>query len=156
MKFIVLPIEDAKIIFSEKELETHRKSIDGSKVIIHEETLIEKQQAMGMTVLSSEETGQIEWTYPNYEYNSDELNSLLESDEWSNKEEETIEEQVVETAATTREDSIEVIDFVTHMKIENGKYYRENGVIYKCIQTSKLPISNKLSDLVGYYTEIVK
>lgn len=87
MKFIVLPIEDAKIIFSEKELETHRHSIDGSKVIVHEETLLEKRQAMGMTVLPSEETGQIEWTYPNYEYNTDELNSLLESDEWSSKEE---------------------------------------------------------------------
>lgn len=87
MKFIVLPIEDAKIIFSEQELETHRKSIDGSKVIVHEETLIEKQEAMGMSLLLSEETGQIEWTYPNYEYNTDELNSLLESDEWSSKEE---------------------------------------------------------------------
>lgn len=87
MKFIILPIEDAKIIFSEKELETHRKSVDGSQVIVHEETLLEKQQAMGMTILSNEETGQIEWTYPNYEYNTDKLNSLLESDEWSSKEE---------------------------------------------------------------------
>ena len=63
-----------------------RKSIDGTKVIVHEETLIEKQEAMGMTILPSEETGQIEWTYPNYEYNSDELNSILDSDKW-NKEE---------------------------------------------------------------------
>lgn len=86
MKFIVLPIEDAKIIFTEQELETHRKSTDGTEVIVHEETLIEKQEAMGMTVLPSEETGQIEWTYPNYEYNSDELNSLLESDKWKSKE----------------------------------------------------------------------
>ena len=86
MKFIILPIEDAKIIFTEKELETHRKSVDGSQVIVHEETLIEKQEAMGMTILPSEETGQIEWTYPNYEYNSDELNSILDSDKW-NKEE---------------------------------------------------------------------
>lgn len=86
MKFIVLPIEDAKLIFSEKELETHRKSVDGAEIIVHEETLTEKQEAMGMTILPGEETGQIEWTYPNYEYNSDELNSILDSDKW-NKEE---------------------------------------------------------------------
>lgn len=48
-----------------------------------------------------------------------------------------------------------VIDFVPSMPIENGKLYRENGIIYRCIQTSKLSISNKLSDLVGYYVEVV-
>lgn len=87
MKFIILPIEDAKIIFSEQELETHRKNIDGSQVIVHEETLLEKRQALGLGELSTDTDGTIQWTYPNYEYNSDELNSLLESDEWSSKEE---------------------------------------------------------------------
>lgn len=87
MKFIILPLTDAKIIFSEKELETHRKSIDGSQVIVHEETLIEKRQALGLGELPTDTDGTIQWTYPNYEYNTDELNSLLESDEWSSKEE---------------------------------------------------------------------
>lgn len=87
MKFIVLPIEDAKIIFSEKELETHRKSIDGSEVIVHEETLLEKRKTLGVGELSTDTDGIIQWTYPNYEYNTDELNNLLESDEWSSKEE---------------------------------------------------------------------
>lgn len=86
MKFIVLPIEDAKIIFSEKELETHRKSIDGTEVIVHEETLLEKRQALDMSTLPTDEIGKIQWTYPNYEYNTDELNTLLESDKWSSKE----------------------------------------------------------------------
>lgn len=49
-----------------------------------------------------------------------------------------------------------IIDFTPPMVIEKGKYYKENGITYKCIQTSKLPISNKLSDLVGYYVEIDK
>lgn len=44
MKFIVLPLEDAKLIFTEQELETHRKSIDGTEVIVHEETLLEKDK----------------------------------------------------------------------------------------------------------------
>lgn len=88
MKFIVLPLEDAKLVFTEQELETHRKSIDRTEVIVHEETLLEKRQALGMSVLPTDENGVIQWTYPNYEYNTDELNTLLESDKWSNKEEE--------------------------------------------------------------------
>lgn len=87
MKFIVLPLEDAKLIFTEKELETHRKSIDGTELIIHEETLLEKRQALGMSIFLTDENGVIQWTYPNYEYNTDELNTLLESDKWSSKEE---------------------------------------------------------------------
>lgn len=87
MKFIVLPIEDTKVFFTEEELATHRKSIDGTKVIMHEETLIEKRNALGLSILPSEETGQIEWTYPNYEYNSEELNNLLNSSEWASNEE---------------------------------------------------------------------
>ena len=87
MKFIVLPIEDAKLVFTEQELETHRKSIDGTEVIIHEETLLERREALGMSTLTTDEDREIQWTYPNYEYNTDELNTLLESDKWSSKEE---------------------------------------------------------------------
>ena len=87
MKFIVLPIEDAKLVFTEQELETHRKSIDGTEVIIHEETLLERREALGMSTLSTDEDREIQWIYPNYEYNTDELNTLLESDKWSSKEE---------------------------------------------------------------------
>ena len=86
MKFIVLPLEDAKLVFTEQELETHRKSIDGTEVIVHEETLLEKRQALGMSTLLTDEIGEIQWTYPNYEYNTNELNTLLESDKWSSKE----------------------------------------------------------------------
>lgn len=86
MKFIVLPLEDAKLVFTEQELETHRKSIDGTEVIVHEETLLEKRQALGISTLPTDEVGEIQWTYPNYEYRSKELNNLLESDKWSSKE----------------------------------------------------------------------
>lgn len=86
MKFIVLPLEDAKLVFTEQELETHRKSIDGTEVIVHEETLLEKRQALGMSTLPTDEVEEIQWTYPNYEYGSKELNDLLESDKWSSKE----------------------------------------------------------------------
>lgn len=87
MKYIVLPIDDAKLIFTEEELNTIRKSTDETKVIIHEEIFLNKRQAIGMSILPTDENGVIQWTYPNYEYNTDELNTLLESDKWSSKEE---------------------------------------------------------------------
>lgn len=50
----------------------------------------------------------------------------------------------------------EIIDFKSPMMIEKGKQYKEDGVIYECIQSSKLPISNKLKDLLGFYVKIIK
>lgn len=64
-----------------------RKSIDGTKVIVHEEILINKRNARGLVTLPAEDTGVIEWTYPIYNYNTTELTALLSSDEWSSKEE---------------------------------------------------------------------
>lgn len=49
---------------------------------------------------------------------------------------------------------IEVIEFLSPMILEKGKYYKQDGITYKCIQASKLPVENKLKDLVGYYVEI--
>lgn len=63
-----------------------RKSTDETKAIVHENILIEKRNALGLTTLPSEDTGQIEWTYPVYEYNSEELSNLLDSNKWVNKE----------------------------------------------------------------------
>lgn len=83
MKFIILPIDDAKIVFTEEELSHMRKSVDKTEVIVHENILIDKRNAAGMITLPSEETGQIEWTYPVYEYNSNELNELLNNKDWT-------------------------------------------------------------------------
>lgn len=83
MRFIVIPIEDAKMVFTEEELSTMRKSLDKTKVIAHEEILVKRRNAMGLITLPSEETGVIEWTYPVYDYKSEELDALLSSDEWA-------------------------------------------------------------------------
>lgn len=37
------------------------------------------------SILPSEDTGIIEWTYPTYDYNSSELDTLLSSDKWLTK-----------------------------------------------------------------------
>ena len=85
MRFIIVPIEDMKVMFTEQELSTMRKSIDGTKVIVHEEVLIDKRNTLGLSTLPSEDTGIIEWTYPTYTHNSNELNNLLNSKEWYNE-----------------------------------------------------------------------
>ena len=82
MRFIIIPIEDAKTVFTEEELSTMRKSLNGTKVIAHEEILVRKRNALGLTTLPSDETGVIEWTYPVYNYKSEELDTLLNSDDW--------------------------------------------------------------------------
>lgn len=87
MKYIVIPIEDAKIVFTDEELSTMRKSVDGTEVIVHENILVDKRNAMGLTTLPSGDTGTFEWTYPVYEFNSKELNNLLSSETWTSKEE---------------------------------------------------------------------
>lgn len=83
MKYIVLPISDAKQIFTEEELSTMRKSTDEKEVIVHEEILIDKRESMGMSTLPTDDTGQIEWTYPVYGYGTKELDDLLNSDSWN-------------------------------------------------------------------------
>lgn len=82
MKFIILPIEDAKVLFNEEELSTYRKSIDGTEVLFHEEILLERREQLGLSILPNEDTGIIEWTYPNYEYDTKEFDDLLHSNKW--------------------------------------------------------------------------
>lgn len=84
MKYIVIPIEDAQIVMTQDELDHARKSVDGSKVLVHEETLVRKRNTMGFVTLPTD-NGDFEWTYPIYEYESKELNELLSSSEWSDK-----------------------------------------------------------------------
>ena len=86
MRFIIVPIEDMKVMFTEQELSTMRKSIDGTKVIVHEEVLLNKRNSLGLSTLLAEDTGLVEWTYPVYNYNTTELNNLLNSSEWSSEE----------------------------------------------------------------------
>ena len=85
MRYIVMPIEDAQVVFTEEELSTMRKSIDNTEVIVHENILIDKRNQLGLSTLPSEETGTFEWTYPVYEYNSNILNELLNSNKWTQK-----------------------------------------------------------------------
>lgn len=46
------------------------------------------------------------------------------------------------------------IAYNNNMALENGKYYSQNGVIYRCIRDSGIPIYADLSALVGNYVEV--
>lgn len=43
-----------------------------------------------------------------------------------------------------------------NMALENGKYYAQNDIIYKCTRDTVNPVYNALADLVGIYVEIVE
>ena len=83
MRFIIVPIEDMKVMFTEQELSTMKKSIDGTKVIVHEEILIDKRNQLGLSTLPTDNNGNIEWTYSVYKYETAALNDLLSSDDWT-------------------------------------------------------------------------
>ena len=42
------------------------------------------------------------------------------------------------------------------MELFAGKYYSQNGVVYKCTRNSGQPVYHELSALVGLYVEIAK
>lgn len=47
------------------------------------------------------------------------------------------------------------IPYDGNMVLENGKYYTQNSIIYKCIRDTGNPVYNTLADLVGLYVEII-
>ena len=42
-----------------------------------------------------------------------------------------------------------------NMALEQGKYYTQAGVLYRCIRDTINPVYNALADLVGLYVEVV-
>lgn len=86
MNFIIIPLADAAEVFTNDELEAARKSIDGKEVIVHEEILLQKKVERGLMTLPTDGEPVV-WTYPVYAYNSKELDTLLDSDKWTSKEE---------------------------------------------------------------------
>lgn len=46
------------------------------------------------------------------------------------------------------------IPYNNNMALENGKYYSQDGVVYKCNRDTVNPVYNPLKDLVGLYVEV--
>ena len=43
-----------------------------------------------------------------------------------------------------------------NMALENGKYYIQNEIVYRCTRDTVNPVYNALADLVGIYVEVVE
>ena len=57
-----------------------------------------------------------------------------------------------ESHAGTADDPI---PYEGNMALEEGKYYSQNGVIYRCIWATGIPVYHPLNELVGLYVEVV-
>ena len=58
--------------------------------------------------------------------------------------------EICESYAGTLEDPI---PYSGNMALESGKYYMQDGKIYRCIRDTVNPVYNALSELVGLYVE---
>lgn len=47
------------------------------------------------------------------------------------------------------------IPYSGNMELLENKYYSEDGVVYRCIRGTGIPVYNRLADLVGIYVEVV-
>lgn len=47
------------------------------------------------------------------------------------------------------------IPYEGNMVLEEGKYYSQDGVVYKCIWSTGIPVYHPLNELVGLYVEVV-
>ena len=65
---------------------------------------------------------------------------------------ESLYSEVCETHAGTLEDPI---PYNGNMALESGKYYSQDGKVYKCTRDTGNPVYNALSELVGLYVEEV-
>lgn len=62
-------------------------------------------------------------------------------------------EEINESNQGTEEDPI---PYNNNMELFAGKYYSQNGVVYKCTRNTEQPVYQDLSGLVGIYVEQVK
>lgn len=62
-------------------------------------------------------------------------------------------EEINETNAGTKEDPI---PYNNNMELFEGKYYSQNGVVYKCTRNTEQAVYHDLSSLVGIYVEIAE
>lgn len=60
--------------------------------------------------------------------------------------------EICESHAGTLEDPI---PYSGNMALESGKYYSQNGKVYRCTRDTGNPVYNALSELVGLYVEEV-
>lgn len=63
---------------------------------------------------------------------------------------ESLYTRIDEAHAGTPDDPI---PYEGNMELTEGLYYSQNGVVYRCIRSTGVPVYNALSELVGLYVE---
>ena len=69
---------------------------------------------------------------------------------WEPEDAASLWEQVCRTYEGTEDDPI---PYDGNMRLENGKYYIQNDVIYLCSRDTDYPVHHTLEELVGQYVE---
>lgn len=73
------------------------------------------------------------------------------SEEWTPDKTPALFTQIDETHAGTLDDPI---PYSGNMILESGKYYTQDGVIYRCTRDTGTAVFNDLADLVNIYVEV--
>ncbi len=60
-------------------------------------------------------------------------------------------ERIDVTHAGTRDDPI---PYAGNMALESGKYYVQDGAVYRCFRDTGIPVYAALGELVGLYVEV--
>ena len=58
--------------------------------------------------------------------------------------------EICESHASTKDDPI---PYSGNMALESGKYYIQDGFVYRCTRDTINPVYNALADLIGLYVE---
>lgn len=70
---------------------------------------------------------------------------------------ESLYTEVVESTGDTEVGTLDnPIPYNNNMELEEGKYYSQSGVSYKCTRNTGQPVYNPLSELVGIYVEVIQ
>lgn len=64
---------------------------------------------------------------------------------------ESLYTEICETHSGTADDPI---PYSGNMALEQGKYYKQNDVVYLCIRSTGVPVYNDLAELVDIYVEL--
>lgn len=105
------------------------------------ETFIGKSLEQGKRVL-----------YENLLYKVRQAISVVLEDQYPSVNTAALYEEIVEDHAGTLDDPI---PYNNNMELFEGKYYSQDGVVYKCTRGTGQAVYNSLKDLIGIYVELV-
>lgn len=143
------------------------QAVQASNALL-EQKMLASQKTTFLVALTDEEALEVKYCYP--EWSADSVSYkvgdrvLVDDELWKCRQAHTSQknwkpridtaslwERIDEQHAGTLEDPI---PYANTMTVYNGKYYIEEGIIYKCIRDSGQPLYATCASLVGNYFEV--